>query len=95
MCRRFGFLHSRVLLYRQDELSKLETTLIQMDELDKRDCPLSLRSRKTDEERGDIDEEYTRKTLIKKIDDKLKEYGKHSPVTSEIKRILNCFQTTL
>ena len=76
MCRRFGFLHSRVLLYRQDELSKLERTLLKMDEEDKETYPLALQSRKTDEARDDVPEEYSRMTLINKIDDKLKEYGK-------------------
>ena len=76
MCRRFGFLHSRVLLYRQDELSYLENKLIEMDQLDKDELPLALRSRKTDEQRDDIEEEqYTRKYLINTIDQKLKEYG--------------------
>ena len=39
--------------------------------------PIALRSRKADEER-DEDEQYTRKTLVQKIDDKLKQYGKYS-----------------
>ncbi|MCJ1267159.1 hypothetical protein MMC22_007044 [Lobaria immixta] len=74
MCRRFGFLHSRVLLYRQDELTDLENKLIDMDGLDKDELPLALRSRKIDDERNDIEEQYTRKTLINTIDQKLKEY---------------------
>lgn len=80
MTRRFGFLHSRVLLYRQDELTCLENKLIDMDELDKDELPLALRSRKVDDLRNDIDEEqYTRKYLINTIDQKLKEYGTSFP----------------
>lgn len=79
MCRRFGFLHSRVLHYRQDELSYLENKLIDMDDLDKNELPTALKSRKTDEQRDDIEEEqYTRKYLINTIDQKLKEYGTFS-----------------
>lgn len=75
MCRRFGFLHSRVLLYRQDELSKLERNLIAMDAEDKdSDNGVALMSRKTDDARPDIEEQYSRKTLINNIDEKLKEY---------------------
>lgn len=78
MCRRFGFLHSRVLLYRQDELTDLENKLIDMDGLDKDELPLALTSRKIDDGRDDIEEQYTRKTLINTIDQKLKEYGTSS-----------------
>ncbi|KAL2037595.1 hypothetical protein N7G274_009708 [Stereocaulon virgatum] len=76
VCRKYGFLRSRVLLYRQDELSKLEKTLIELDELDSEESDatrLALMSRKTDEAREE-DPRYSRKTLINKIDDKLKEY---------------------
>ena len=72
MCRSYGFLHNRVLLYRQDELSQLEKQLIAMDEEDRETCPLRLQSRKTDESMDD-----TRKNLIHKIDEKLGEYGKY------------------
>lgn len=83
MCRRFGFLHSRVLLYRQDELSYLENKLIGMDDEDKVDLPTALKSRKVDEDRVDIEEEqYTRKYLINTIDQKLKEYGTLFPPTA-------------
>lgn len=65
-----------MLLYRQDELSYLESQLIGMDALDKVDRPTALKSRKFDEGRDDIEEEqYTRKYLINTIDQKLKEYG--------------------
>lgn len=76
--RKYGFLRNRVLLYRQDELAQLERTLIAMDEDDNGTNPDRLQCRQTDE---DLDHEhtgdpiYTRKGLIKAIDDKLKEYG--------------------
>ena len=72
MCRRFGFLHSRVLLYRQDELYQLEKRLIALDEADADEFPLRLRSRQVDNEQ---DEEQIRKMLIGEIDEKLKDYG--------------------
>ncbi len=70
MCRSYGFLHNRVLLYRQDELSQLEKKLIDMDDEDRIPCPKRLQSRKLDESMDD-----SRKTLIQKIDEKLREYG--------------------
>lgn len=80
MCRRFGWLNSRVLLYRQDELAKLEETLIEMDDEDiTYKGGLTLKSRKEDDDREDIEEQYSRKTLINQIDKKLKEYREFSP----------------
>ena len=75
IARKFGFLRSRVLLYRQDELSVLEESLIALDDDDKVNRPLALESRKYDED-TDKDPVYSRKVLMKKIDNKLKEYGK-------------------
>ena len=77
VCRKYSFLRSRVLLYRQDELSKLEETLVALDQEDWETddaSRLALMSRKTDEARNE-DPRYSRKTLIQKIDDKLKQYG--------------------
>lgn len=77
VCRKYSFLRSRVLLYRQDELSKLEDTLVALDEEDWETddaSRLALMSRKKDEARNE-DPQYSRKTLIQKIDDKLKQYG--------------------
>lgn len=71
--RKFGFLRARVLLYRQDELSVLERDLIRLDEDDFEKRGLALASRKHDEA-TDKDPKYSRKVLIKQIDDKLKEY---------------------
>ena len=79
VCRQYGFLRNRVLLYRQDELSELEKTLIEMDQEDKETSPKRLRSRRTDElleEGKNAQPIHTRKGLIQAIDDKLKEYGK-------------------
>ena len=81
VCRKYSFLRSRVLLYRQDELSKLEDTLVALDQEDAETddaSRLALMSRKTDEAREE-DPRYPRKTLIQKIDDKLKQYGVYWP----------------
>ena len=77
IARKYGFLRSRVLLYRQDELAVLERDLVALDEDDaeNEDQKIRLRSRKVDEQ-ADTDPVYSRKVLIQKIDDKLKEYGK-------------------
>lgn len=72
--RKFGYLRSRVLLYRQDELSVLERQLIMLDDDDSEKRQLALHSRKHDE-CTDKDPIYSRKVLIQKIDDKLKQYG--------------------
>ncbi|KAL8790444.1 MAG: hypothetical protein Q9213_000596 [Squamulea squamosa] len=71
MCRRFAFLHSRVLLHRQDELAEMEKVLIAMDDEDEESDQLSLESRRRDDQRP---EQGSRKSLITKIDDKLKDY---------------------
>ncbi|KAL8929051.1 MAG: hypothetical protein Q9208_001494 [Pyrenodesmia sp. 3 TL-2023] len=74
MCRRFAFLHSRVLLHRQDELAEMEKTLLAMDdedaELDE-ESALALQSRRRDDQRP---EQPSRKSLIDRIDSKLKDY---------------------
>lgn len=49
-----------------------------MDDEDKEDCPLALKSRKVDDSRKDIDEEKSRKTLIEEIETKLEQYGRLS-----------------
>lgn len=79
MCRRFGWLHSRVLLYRQAELAEYEEKLLDMDEEDitYREGK-TLKSRKDDDGRVGIEEQYTRKTLINEVDTKLKEYREFS-----------------
>lgn len=74
MCRRFGFLHSRVLLYRQDELAQLENQLVELDADDAENNPRALLSRELDEQ-----QDSTRKDLILNINEKLKEYGWSGP----------------
>ena len=77
MCRKFGWLRNRVLLYRQDELSRLERKLLSMDDEDKEEYAEALQSRKKDDGREDINYECSRQKLIQDIDDKLKQYGKY------------------
>ena len=78
IARKYGFLRSRLLLYHQDELSALEKGLLALDNDDKEKRELALQSRQHDEE-TDEDPETSRKALMKKIADKLKEYGKLQP----------------
>jgi len=72
LCRKYGFLHNRVLLYRQDELRELENQLLDLDAEDEELDDRALRSRVRDDKR----EGCRRKALIQEVDDKLKEYGK-------------------
>ncbi len=76
-----------MLLYRQDELSVLEKDLIALDDDDNEKRAIALTSRKFDEQ-TDKDPVYSRKVLIQKIDNKLKEYGKspsHTPSHTPIR----------
>ena len=68
MCRRFGTLHTRLLLYRQDELATLERRLDRLDREDAltEDGLQCLMSRDMDEE--------PRQNLVDQIDVKLKAY---------------------
>ena len=75
IARKYGYLRSRLLLYHQDELSVLEKGLLALDDDDKKHRELALSSRKHDEDTDD-DPEESRKALMRKIGDKLKEYGK-------------------
>jgi hypothetical protein len=73
MYRQFGYLHTRVLLYKQCEIQDLENQLQDMDEKDEKDSErsrLALASRKRDDARKGA----PRKTLLMKIDEKLKDY---------------------
>jgi hypothetical protein len=68
--RRFGFLQARLLLYKQDELSRLE---FRLDELDKKHAdenPQLLESRRND----DILDKK-RKALLTEVEEKFKGYG--------------------
>ncbi|KAL8758020.1 MAG: hypothetical protein Q9199_001804 [Rusavskia elegans] len=61
----------KVLLHRQDELAEMEKALIAMDDEDQELDQLSLESRRRDDQRP---EEPSRKSLMTKIDGKLKDY---------------------
>lgn len=65
--RRFGFLQSRLLLNKQDQLRALEE---QLDQLDQNDEEQYLISRDNDEA-----DERPRIRLLQKIEIKFKEYG--------------------
>jgi hypothetical protein len=73
MCRQFGYLHTRILLYRQAEIQELEKKLQALDDADwsgsaqSRKC---LQSRKRD----DAQPGAPRRELLFQIDEKLKEY---------------------
>ena len=86
--RRFGVLHSRVLLYKQEELRRLEDLLQDLDLLDDRDDKgrLYLASWRRDTKRPAPSSTpgqpgprpgtpQLRKDLIKEIEAKLIEYG--------------------
>lgn len=70
ICRQYGVLHNRVLLYRQDELRELEAELLAHDKhcLQNDPAQLSCRAR---EDRASPE----RRDLINRIDDKLREYN--------------------
>lgn len=77
--RRFGYLHSRLLIQRQDELRELEKHLADIDEQDwkgnddTREC---LQSRELDECRQPPPlPGRSRQELIDKIEDKTLKYG--------------------
>lgn len=70
MCRKYGFLHNRVLLYRQDELRELEHELLLMDKRVGKTDDTMLKCR-TREQRSSCE----RHDLINRIDQKLREYN--------------------
>ena len=71
MCRRFGFLQYRILLYWQDELRELEDQLINLGNEDKKTDPTALMSRMLDDARYGSH----RKALMQQINDKLDQYS--------------------
>ena len=76
--RRFGYLHSRLLLYKQDQLRELEEELLICDRVDdacpERQCYLYCRG--DDDDRQSLgDSRRTRKQLLKEIEQLLLEYG--------------------
>ena len=70
--RKFGWLHHRVLLYKQDEIATLERALERLDKKDFQENKDWLGSRDMDDERQDSQ----RRDLILDISERLKEYGK-------------------
>ncbi|KAI4175770.1 MAG: hypothetical protein LQ343_001383 [Gyalolechia ehrenbergii] len=78
--RRFGFLYSRVLLSKQDELRQLEEDL---DALDRSDASGTDRTRKClksqskDYAREKLDGVQTRKELLQAVESKLYQYGQY------------------
>ena len=75
--RRFGYIHSRLLLNKQDELRELEADLRDMDLIDasSEEGALCLKSRELDEERNDIQGLGPRRALLEKIEQKTLQYG--------------------
>lgn len=71
--RRFGFLHARLLLQRQDELRIMEEELDRMDQRDKLQNKRMLQCRIDDDIRTDQVEE-TRKLLLSRIEDAILKY---------------------
>jgi hypothetical protein len=71
--RRFGFLHARLLLQKQDELRLMEDALTELDRKDAsgEDSHL-LQCREDDEAREDC----ARKSLLNRIEETLLKYGK-------------------
>lgn len=68
--RRFGFLQSRLLLDKQDELRELEKDLDRMDKVDHKKDPSLLKSREKD-----VANTGRRKKLLVEIGEKFKDYG--------------------
>lgn len=71
--RRFGFLHARLLLQRQDELRIMEEELDRMDQRDKLQNIRMLQCRIDDDLRTDQAGE-TRKSLLSRIEDAILKY---------------------
>ncbi|MCJ1265888.1 hypothetical protein MMC22_005770 [Lobaria immixta] len=77
--RRFGFLYSRVLLQKQDELRAMEETLDEMDQRDSRESDksrLALQSRVKDQKRTGTPGHQTRQELLRSTEEKLYDYGR-------------------
>jgi len=84
VARRYGLMHTRIMLYRQAELAKLEQALFDLDREDAQDEDRALRGVKF-VERGDRGED--RVELIDKIEEKLKQYGGSLMRPAELARI--------
>jgi hypothetical protein len=74
--RSFSYLHSRVLLDLQDEITSLEKELDEIDVDDEMDDPNRLRSRELDEIRAEGEgNARNRRVILREIKNKLMEYG--------------------
>ncbi|TGO71716.1 hypothetical protein BELL_0539g00090 [Botrytis elliptica] len=88
--RRFGYLHSRLLLRKQDEIRRLEMELDELDDLDEaEDAPDKRRARSRNAdiaaERKELAEDPTLRTrtiVLDEIEAKLAAYGEHSQLTT-------------
>lgn len=87
--RRFGFLHTRLLLQKQDELRIMEGELEREDENDRRNNPELLQCRRDDAAYSRDDGRETRTELLNRIKTTLMDYGifyettfLHKPLTS-------------
>ncbi|KAF2236189.1 hypothetical protein EV356DRAFT_498626 [Viridothelium virens] len=93
--RRFGYLQSRLLLEKQDELRKLETTLDEWDERDGKQDPDKVNRRDLSEE-----DAAPRRALFVQIEEKFRDYASlltvaqqlvsfNKPAASDYKSIIN------
>ena len=73
--RRFGFLHARVLLNKQDELRVLEKDLDEVDRADAVEDPELLECRERDIRHQPTGRRKSRQGLLQEIEKKLSEYG--------------------
>jgi hypothetical protein len=74
--RSFSYLHSRVLLDLQDEITNLERELDDIDLDDSDEDPDRLRSRELDVDRAsDEGNKRNRRVVLREIKDRLMEYG--------------------
>jgi hypothetical protein len=82
--RRFGFLHARLLLQKQDELRLMEQEL---DEIDRRDAcgeDATLLQCREDDDARTAQDGNTRKSLLSRIEDTLLKYGTRRYVAFQI-----------
>jgi hypothetical protein len=74
--RSFSYLHSRILLDLQDEITSLEKELDEIDEDDSHADPDRLRSREIDVDRASREgSSRNRRVILREIKDRLMEYG--------------------
>lgn len=78
MFRRFGECHFRVLLHLQDEIARLEDSLLKLDLKDSENMHLNYRLRCGEHEEG---WDRTQRDILIELQEKLLEYGKLSDIT--------------